>query len=262
MDQEFQHFRRALQACQFPNWALNQLQQKCQRNNQPNQDTNHNSNSTNNNNTTNSNNRNITIVVPYIWEIEERFKKVCKSKGIQVHFKGTNTLRTLLVTPKDKDSKLHKSWVIDHFKCPHINSPEAYIGESGRALGERIKEHLKAPFPVHQDSSSTGHLPSPECFNVIHRETQGSSGNIKEAMFICVNDPWLNRNLGKYQLPHVWDNILQDTPALQLKQSSLTPIPLLGLSLPQVPETPPTPHCQPKLGSTYTFLGKYSKWGA
>ena len=27
----------------------------------------------------------------------------------------------------------------------------------------------------------------------------------------------LNRNLGKYQLPHLWDNILQDTPALQLK---------------------------------------------
>ena len=83
-----------LQACQFPHWALNQLQQKFLRNNQPNQDTNHNINSNqdnNNNNTTN--NRNITIVVPYIQGTGERFKKVCKSKGIQVHFKGANTLR-------------------------------------------------------------------------------------------------------------------------------------------------------------------------
>ena len=102
LDQELQHIRRALWACQFPNWALNQLQQKFQKNNQPNHDTNHDNNSTQTTNT-NSNNRNITIVVPYIQETGERVKKVCKSKGIQVHFKGTNTPRTLLVTPKDKD---------------------------------------------------------------------------------------------------------------------------------------------------------------
>ena len=32
----------------------------------------------------------------------------------------------------------------------------------------------------------------------------GSYKNIKEAMYIHVNDPSLNRNLGKYQLPHIW----------------------------------------------------------
>ena len=213
-----------LQARQFPNWALNQLQHKFQRNNQPIQDNNHNSNSTNNNNTSN-NNRNITIVVPYIQGTWEKFKKDCKCKGIQVHLKGTNALRTLLVKPKDKDPKLHKISIIYHFKCPHINCPEAYIGESGRALQERIKEHLKAPSSIHHHSSSTGHPLSPECFNILHRETQGPSRNSKEAIFIYVNDPSLNRNLRKYQLPHIWDNILQDTPVLQVKQSSLTPIP-------------------------------------
>ena len=101
LNQELLHISRALQACQYPNWVLNQLQHKFQRNNQPSQENNHNSNSTNNN--TNSNNRNITIVVPYIQGTGEKIKKVCKSKGIPVHFMGTNTLRTLLVTPKDKD---------------------------------------------------------------------------------------------------------------------------------------------------------------
>ena len=57
LDKELLHIRRALQACQFPNWALNQLQHKFQRNNQTSQDNNHKSNSTNNNNNnTNSNN--------------------------------------------------------------------------------------------------------------------------------------------------------------------------------------------------------------
>ena len=41
--------------------------------------------------------------------------------------------------------------------------------------------------------------------------------NIKEAMYIRVNDPSLNRNQGKFKLPHVWDQVLKDTPTLHLK---------------------------------------------
>ena len=36
LDKELLHIRKALQACQFPNWALNQLQHKLHRNNQHN----------------------------------------------------------------------------------------------------------------------------------------------------------------------------------------------------------------------------------
>ena len=108
---------------------------------------------------------------------------------------------------------------------PHISCPEAYMEELGRALGERVEEHLKASSPIHLHNNSTGHPFNPECFNIIHRETQSASRTIKEAIFICVSDPTLNRNLGKYQLPPVWDSNLQDTLALQLKPSSLTLIP-------------------------------------
>ena len=69
------------------------------------------------------------------------------TKGKQVHYKGTNTLRTLLGNPKDKDPKANKTGIIYHYKCPPINCPEVYKGESGRDLGERVKEHLKAPPP-------------------------------------------------------------------------------------------------------------------
>ena len=159
---------RALQAYIFPNWALNQLQCKFHSNNQPSQQNNNTSSPTNNNN--NNNKRNITIVVPYIQGSGGKVKKVFKAKGMQGHFKCTNTLRTLLVRPKDKDPKLNKSGIIYHFKCPQINCTEAYIGESGRALGDRIKEHFKAPSPIHHHSSSTGHPLSLQCFNIIHQE--------------------------------------------------------------------------------------------
>ena len=156
-------------------------------------------------------------MVPYIQGLGERFKRTCNNKGIQVHFKGTNTIKTFLMAPKDRYNKLQKSGVIYKFKCPHINCPKEYIGESGRIFGDRLKEHLRAPSPIHHHSNSTGHPVSPECFTIVHRESQGVTRNIKEPIYICVNDPSLNRNWGKYQLPHIWDQVLQDTPALQLK---------------------------------------------
>ena len=52
---------------------------------------------------------------------------------------------------------------------------------------------------------------------MIDREAHGDTRKIKEAMYIWVNDPFLNRSLGKYNLVHLWDEVLQDTPSLQLK---------------------------------------------
>ena len=198
-------------------------------------------------------------MVPYIQGISGKFKKLCKPKGIQVFFKGTNTLRTKLVTPKDKDPKLQKSGIIYHYKCPHTNCTEAYIGETGRVLGDRVSKHLKA---LH--SNSTGHPLNPDCFNIIYKETLSSFSTIKEAMFIRVNDPMLNRNLGNYQLLHIWDNILQDMPILQLKPSSLphssptpTPTRMPPSSSPHTPKPPPNHKSQ--VVGTCTFIG--ITWG-
>ena len=166
MDRELQHIRTALQHCQFPEWALNQWQHRFTHPNQPNTTT------TNNNNNSSANSKkNITIVVPYMSNTGEKFRKLCKKKGIQVHFKGTNTLRTALGNPKDKDPQNNKIGIIYHYQCPHINCPSAYIGESGRSLGERVKEHFKAPSPIHLHSTTTGHPMDPEQFNIVHKRS-------------------------------------------------------------------------------------------
>ena len=157
------------------------------------------------------------MAVPYIKGIGEKFKTICNKQGIHVHFKGTNTVKQLLMAPKDKDPKLTKSGIIYRYQCPNINCTEHYIGESGRSLGDRYREHLKAPSPIHMHTSTTGHPVSPDCFTIVDRESQGLTRSIKEAMYIKVNDASLNRNLGKFLLPPVWDQVLKDTPSLQLK---------------------------------------------
>ena len=71
----------------------------------------------------------------------ERFEKT-HNLGIMLHCRGTNTIKTLLMTLNDRDNKLQKSGVIYRFKCPHINCLKEYIGESGRSFREQLKEHL------------------------------------------------------------------------------------------------------------------------
>ena len=150
----------------------------------------------------------------------EKFRKLCKKKGIQVHFKGTNTLRTALGNPKDKDPQNNQTGIIYHYQYPQISCPSAYIGELGRSLGERVKEHFKAPSPIHLQSTTTEQPMDPEQFNIVHKEVNSHSRTIKEAMFICVQDPMLNSNLGKYQLPYIWEHLLQESPTLQHRPSS------------------------------------------
>ena len=98
-----------------------------------------------------------------------------------------------------------------------MDCPEQYIGESGRTFGDRFRVHLRAPSPIHQHSQSTGHPVDLECFTIIDREAQGTTRTIKEAMYIRVNDLLSIETCRNTISSHLWDEVLQDTPSLQLK---------------------------------------------
>ena len=75
----------------------------------------------------------------------------------------------------------------------------------------------KAPSPIYDNSNNTGHQVTIDNFNIVGREDQNLSGAINEALYIRVNSPSLNRNIGKYHLPHIWDEVLLNTSELKLK---------------------------------------------
>ena len=47
-----------------------------------------------------------------------------------------------------------------------------------------------------------------EHIKIIGREGQNIATTIKEVLYIRVNNPTLNRNIGKYNLPHILDKVL------------------------------------------------------
>ena len=112
-----------------------------------------------------------------------------------------------------QDHTDEKSGVIYRYQCEDIACGEEYIGETARPLGERYKEHLKQPSPIHVYIQQTGHTTTSNNFNITGREDQGLT--IKESIYIRVNSPTLNRNSGK----NIWERVLFNTTGLKIGSS-------------------------------------------
>ena len=203
LKEEEDHLQKVLTRNKYPLWALNRVKiknkttQAWQKRKQPNANT-----------KGTTGNQKSYMVLPYVKGLSESMKNVGKKHGIQTYFRGGNTIKSLLMTSKDKDHITKKSGIIYRFKCKRVDCDDEYIGESSRTFGERYKEHLKSPSPIYDQHNITGHETSIENFSIVGREDQNLIRAIKEAIYIRVNIKSLNKNIGKYHLPHIRDEVL------------------------------------------------------
>ena len=108
-------------------------------------------------------------------------------------------------------------WSYFNFSSEVLSRISSHMLEASRTFGERFKEYLKAHFPIYDHFDITGHNVSMENFSIVEREDQNLCRWTKEALFIRVNNPSLNKNIGKYHLPHIWDEVLLNTSEIKLK---------------------------------------------
>ena len=83
------------------------------------------------------------ISAPYFPGLSESFKQLFKYTHIQVCFKGQNTIKSMLMHPKDKINPSLKKDVVYQLSCTDPSSKSSYIGKSCRSLGECVKEYSK-----------------------------------------------------------------------------------------------------------------------
>ena len=213
LQKEKEHLRKALTKCNYPKWALDKVEKRL---NKPTRQVNDGGN-----NSAQTANQGVQskghIVIPYTQGLCESIKRICGRYGIQTHFKGGTTIKNLLVSPKDKDPMVNQSSAIYWYQCGDLGCDDEYIGETSRTFGERYKEHLKAPSAIHHHSTITGHTTNHNNFQIVGREGHNLARNIKESIYIRVNNPSLNNNIGKFNLSHIWDRVLLNTKGLTLK---------------------------------------------
>ena len=103
---EENHLITALKRSKYQVWTLNRANIKRKNTNRPNQD------SSNTRDSTGFNNNKSYMVGPYVKGMSESCKNICMKHGIELHFKGSCTIKDLLVHPKDRDTILQKSGMI------------------------------------------------------------------------------------------------------------------------------------------------------
>ena len=159
--------------------------------------------------------KSVFISAPYFPGLSESFKQLFKYTTVQVCFKGQNTIKAMLMHPKDKVDPSLKKDIVYQWSCTKPNCKSSYIRETSRSLCERVKEHSMdgSNSAIYQHCSTKGHPPpNVDQFKVIDQEKSQIVHEAKEAIHIRKLDPELNRNVGKMVIPHVFDSLLGIKP--------------------------------------------------
>ena len=109
--------------------------------------------------------KSVFISAPYFPGLSESFKQLFKYTPVQVCFKGQNTIKLMLMHPKDKVDPSLKKDIVYQWTCTKSNCKSSYIRETSRSLCEWVKEHSKegSNSAIYQHCSTKGHLPPPQC---------------------------------------------------------------------------------------------------
>ncbi|XP_072025290.1 uncharacterized protein [Amphiura filiformis] len=172
------------------------------------------------------------VVLPYIEGLSEKLQRIFWKHRIATAMRPHNTLRNLLVHPKDKIESNKTCEVVYRVDCKGCD--KTYIGETGRAFGTRLKEHQKDAEKVknrtytrakrkeslteQNKSAITDHIAQEnhvincEGAKIIDKDSNQFTRKIREAMWIRRRgNKTMNRDIGMYSLDHVYDSLLNQS---------------------------------------------------
>ena len=148
-----------------------------------------------------------TAVLPYIKGVSEVLRRCLQQQGVRTVFKSDTTLRSHLVRPKDALEPTKQDGVVYKIPC---ECGKVYIGETGRAMQDRIKEHDRDIQLAHTQTSAvwehaneTRHLPIWKEVKFIDRYPHWYTRRVKEALHIRLHPNNINRDSG-IEIPETW----------------------------------------------------------
>ena len=168
------------------------------------------------------------MTIPYVKGMSEALHRTFKKYDISAAMKPVN----ILVHPKDKRKLEDNSGVI--YKIPCASCDAAYVGETARNFGVRLKEHKKdvdaissnRPFTRAERKASqsefnksavtdhavkNNHVIDWENVSLLDRESIDYRRKIRESIWIKQTTNSMNREEGSYRVSPIY-NVLFSTP--------------------------------------------------
>ena len=141
--------------------------------------------------------------------VTEPISRVLKQAGFRVAMKPHRTLRQELVKPKDKVSD--KPGVVYQINCQDCEA--SYVGQTGRNLSQRVKEHKSATEKgrtlnsgIAQHAWDEHHTIDWDNIKILGQESHERKRQIRESLFIQKIQPRMNRDTG-LDHPSVYDSV-------------------------------------------------------
>ena len=144
---------------------------------------------------------------------------------VRVIFKGTSTIKSLLMHPKDPIQDSQRTDIIYHRKCLVHDCTAESKDEMNRSLKVRVSDHRNQTTSAIRNHHICIKHPKIELkdITIIDRDSNSLHHSTKEALHIHIKDPSLNRNIGKVRIPSLFNKLLKPPKQLEQPHSSILP---------------------------------------
>ena len=220
--EEERKIRSALRDCGYPKWALDRVKQQMEdKHKRP----------KTSKKSDGAPSRGM-VVIPYVEGVAEKIKRAFVKHNVATAMHPTNTLKNILVHPKDKKDITEISDAVYNIPCKSCD--KSYIGETVRLFGTRLKEHQKdseiikdikftrasrkASTSEQHKSAITDHIAQEnhiidwEGASILDRDSNTTTRRMREAIHIRKRGAKaINRDDGTHFLDHIYDPLLKPT---------------------------------------------------
>jgi hypothetical protein len=139
------------------------------------------------------------VSAPYIRGTSERTAKLLRPYGIELAHRTQHSLKSQLSHVKDTRQQSEKTGIVYKINCK--NCAAHYIGESGRELGTRVKEHRNAirrkdPLSaIYRHISTTQHDMDWDDVKILANHHNANDRQVLESIYTLNNPNALNRTI-------------------------------------------------------------------
>ena len=135
-------------------------------------------------------------------------KKILQSYNIRCISKYNNTLNNIIRSGKDKTTIDNSTEIVYKICC--TNCPAVYIGQTKRALKNRINEHKKCSNPdsvISQHINKFNHIFHWDKIKILDKESNLKKRLLSEMLYINSTDYTINKIEDTQELNNVYKNI-------------------------------------------------------
>ena len=146
-------------------------------------------------------------VIPYLPGLSEKVRRAFRKAGSDVRYRPPNSLRGIL--SRKKPANIQRLGMV--YRIPCKDCSWSYVGETGRTLTERKKEHMRCVRNFNQNSEiakhawDRGHQIHWEGATVLSREANHQNRLFKEAWFTRAH---CSGNRVFHQLDGAWNSLI------------------------------------------------------